>query len=220
MYKPTRRKAFNFLRSYFDVLNELETDSDKLSFLTAILNKQFLNENPIDLDFIPKLCYESQRHQIEKSVNGWLLVNKGINITAPITDPITAPPSPIGSDPKEEEEKEEVQEKEEEKVKDGKLPFDIFWNTYNKKIGSKKSCAKKWDKLSLELQNEILDHVEAYVISTPDKQYRCNPETYFNQERWTNEIILKDENRSNNTKGVSPTELAGTFGKHFATDRG
>ena len=27
MIKPTKRKAFNFLRSYFDVLNELKTDA-------------------------------------------------------------------------------------------------------------------------------------------------------------------------------------------------
>ena len=31
--KETKRKAFNFLRSYFDVLNDLETDREKLDFL-------------------------------------------------------------------------------------------------------------------------------------------------------------------------------------------
>ena len=39
MEKPTKRKAFNFLRSYFDVVNELENDTDKLNFLMAIINK-------------------------------------------------------------------------------------------------------------------------------------------------------------------------------------
>ena len=74
--KLTKRKAFNFLRSYFDVLNELKDDSDKLHFLMSIINKQFLNEDPKDLDFIANLCYESQRHAIEKSVKGWLTANK------------------------------------------------------------------------------------------------------------------------------------------------
>ena len=69
--KETKRKAFNFLRSYFDVLNELKEDADKLDFLMAIINKQFLNEDPKDLGFIGKLCYESQRHQIEKKCK-WL----------------------------------------------------------------------------------------------------------------------------------------------------
>ena len=35
--KLTKRKAFNFLRSYFDVLNELKEDSDKLDFLMSIM---------------------------------------------------------------------------------------------------------------------------------------------------------------------------------------
>ena len=64
MIKKTKRKAFNFLRSYFDVFNELQNDKDRLSFLTSIINKQFLDEDPKGLNFISNLCYESQRHQI------------------------------------------------------------------------------------------------------------------------------------------------------------
>jgi len=71
MKKLTKRKGFNFLRSYFDVLNELKEDSDKLKFLMAIINKQFLDENPEGLGFIANLCYESQRHHIEQSVKGY-----------------------------------------------------------------------------------------------------------------------------------------------------
>ena len=118
--KKTKRKAFNFLRSYFDVLNELEKDSDKLSFLTSIINKQFLNEDPNELKFIAKLCYESQRHSIESSVKGWIRANKtdlqGYVLDTPRTDPPTNPPT----NPKEEEGEEEVQEKEkvQEKVKE------------------------------------------------------------------------------------------------------
>ena len=113
--KKTKRKAFNFLRSYFDVLNELEKDSDKLSFLTSIINKQFLNEDPNDLKFIAKLCYESQRHSIESSVKGWIRANntdlQGYVLDTPRTDPPTNPPT----NPKEEEGEEEVQGEEEEK---------------------------------------------------------------------------------------------------------
>jgi len=97
--KPTKRKAFNFLRSYFDVLNELEKDDDKLNFLLSIINKQFLDEDPKDLNFIVNLCYESQRHAIESSVKGWKRVNKGV------------PPSNPTTDPKEEEEEEEEEVK-------------------------------------------------------------------------------------------------------------
>ncbi len=111
--KETKRKAFNFLRSYFDVLNNIPDDSDKLEYLLAIINKSFLNEEPADLSFIAKLCYESQRHQVEKSVKGWITANKtdlqGDPIPPPKGDPI--PP------PKEEQEKEEEEEKVKEKEK-------------------------------------------------------------------------------------------------------
>ena len=92
--KLTKRKAFNFLRSYFDVLNELKEDSDKLDFLMSIINKQFLDQDPKDLGFIANLCYESQRHAIEKSVKGWITANKTDlegNPTPPYTPPSTPP---------------------------------------------------------------------------------------------------------------------------------
>ena len=69
--RKTKRKGFNFLRSYFDVVNELEKDKDKLDFLMAVINKQFLDENPKGLNFVANLCYTSQRHQIETSVKGY-----------------------------------------------------------------------------------------------------------------------------------------------------
>jgi hypothetical protein len=118
MVKKTKRKAFNFLRSYFDVLNELTNDKDKLDFLTAIINKQFLNEDPIKLNFIVNLCYESQRHQIETSVKGWLRATKeelGDTLlttlpTNPMTTLPTNPMTTLPTNPKEEEEEEEEKE--------------------------------------------------------------------------------------------------------------
>jgi len=84
--KKTKRKAFNFLRSYFDVLNKIELDKDKLSFLMSIINKSFLNEDPENLNFLVDLCYESQRHSIEKSIKGWESVSK-----IPLKVPTQAP---------------------------------------------------------------------------------------------------------------------------------
>jgi len=117
MIKPTKRKAFNFLRSYFDVLNTLEKDTDKLEFLISVINKQFLNEDPKDLGFISNLCYESQRHQIESSVKGWERASKEALSTTLPTTPSSTPPT----NPKEEEG--EVQEEEEEEVKEKQKDF-------------------------------------------------------------------------------------------------
>jgi uncharacterized phage protein (TIGR02220 family) len=114
--KLTKRKAFNFLRSYYDVLNELTDDKDKLSYLLAIMDKSFLDENPEGLSFLANLCYESQRHSIESSVNGWKRAEKtdllGNPITTIETTPTTTPPNTPTTTPKEEEEKEKEKEKE------------------------------------------------------------------------------------------------------------
>ena len=110
MIKPTKRKAFNFLRSYFDVLNEIPKDKDKLDFLMAVINKQFLNEDPEDLNFLVNLCYESQRHQIESSVKGWERAsNETLGTTLP-TPLGTTPPTPRQEEEEKEKEKEEGQQ--------------------------------------------------------------------------------------------------------------
>lgn len=120
MEKPTKRKAFNFLRSYFDVVNELDNDSDKLSFLMAIIDKQFLDKDPKSLNFIVNLCYSSQKHAVESSVKGWKRVAKTDMIGNPMTDTDTNPPTNPRTNPQtnpqEEEVKEEEKEEEKEKV--------------------------------------------------------------------------------------------------------
>jgi hypothetical protein len=65
-----KRKAFNFLRSYYDVLEEINDDKDKLDYLLAILKKQFEGIEP-ELNSIPKLCYIGQKHSIDSSRKGW-----------------------------------------------------------------------------------------------------------------------------------------------------
>lgn len=117
MKKPTKRKAFNFLRSYFDVLNELPDDKDKLHFLLAIINKQFLDEEPKGLSFIVNLSYESQRHSIETSVNGYKTKMKTDLLGNPIKDP-TEGGSQGGYEGGTEDpyQQEEEKEKEEEKL--------------------------------------------------------------------------------------------------------
>ncbi|MCX6761027.1 MAG: DUF4373 domain-containing protein [Candidatus Nealsonbacteria bacterium] len=68
------------------------------------------------------------------------------------------------------------------------IPFDEFWNLYDKKVGKSKS-EKKWDKLSLEVQKKILEYIPNYKAAKPDKQFRKDPTTFFNNESWEDEII-------------------------------
>lgn len=144
--KPTKRKAFNFLRSYFDVLNQLDNDSDKLAFLTSIINKQFLDEDPKELSFIANLCYESQRHSIEKSVKGWITASN----TDLLGNPILPLPLPNGSPntPPKQEEQEQVQGEEQVKDKKENKKKDVF--NFRKSLidsGGEKKLVEDWLKV-------------------------------------------------------------------------
>lgn len=66
--------------------------------------------------------------------------------------------------------------------------FEDFWNLYDKKQDRPK-CEKKWEKIKQGAREKIMEHLELYVRSTPDIQYRKNPLTYLNNESWNDEII-------------------------------
>lgn len=69
--KLTKRKGFNFFRSYFDVYNELETKEDKADFMDALLYRQFLGIKPTNLKGMAKFAYISQTNSIDSQVKGY-----------------------------------------------------------------------------------------------------------------------------------------------------
>ena len=80
--------------------------------------------------------------------------------------------------------------KKESKNKENKH-FDLFWEHYPKKVGKK----KVQDKFNLNNYpiDLILKNLELQKKSDQwqNQQYIPNPETYLNQERWTDEVVLK-----------------------------
>lgn len=76
--------------------------------------------------------------------------------------------------------------------------FDDFWSLYDKKV-DRPRCEKKWAKIAARARTRIMDHLQAYVQATPDKQYRKNPLTYLNNEAWENEVIT--HNKTNGATG-------------------
>ena len=70
MFKETKRKGFNFFRSYFDVYNELD-DEDKLIFIDALLSRQFLGGKPENLTGMAKFAWISQVNSIDNQVKGY-----------------------------------------------------------------------------------------------------------------------------------------------------
>lgn len=200
MIKPTKRKAFNFLRSYFDVLNELQNDKDRLSFLLSIINKQFLDEDPKDLNFIANLCYESQRHQIESSVNGWKRANKDTPITTLGTNPPTLPMT----DPKEEEEEEE--EKVEYTIQ-SKIDFDNLLNlinthtkrnfkVINQSIQSKYKARLKDGYSKEDIKNTIINSVS-------DEYHKETNFKYLTPEYYSRAGTIDRFSQSVSSKGVN-----------------
>ena len=69
------------------------------------------------------------------------------------------------------------------------IPFDDFWNLYDKKRGDKGKLSRRWDKMSAKDKEAIMAYIPAYKDATPDKQYRKDPQTFFNNRSWEDELI-------------------------------
>ncbi|RZW57477.1 MAG: hypothetical protein EX263_00790 [Flavobacteriaceae bacterium] len=121
--KLTKRKGFNFFRSYYDVYNELN-DKDKVQFMDALLDRQFLGVKPHDLKGMAKFAYISQTNSIDTQIKGYedKTGNKLQGGIEPPTVPPTAPPTQGGlNTPTQQvqvQEKGKVQGKEKEKGKE------------------------------------------------------------------------------------------------------
>jgi len=68
--------------------------------------------------------------------------------------------------------------------------FDLFWKAYPKKVGKKK-VQDKFDANNYPI-DLIIKNLELQKKSDQwqNQQYIPNPETYLNQERWTDEVVL------------------------------
>ena len=111
--KLTKRKGFNFFRSYYDVYNELETTQEKVDFIDALLNRQFLGVKPTDLKGMAKFAYISQTNSIDSQVKGYEDKTKTkLNPLEPTKTTPTQPPTDGGKTTP------TVQVEEKEKVQD------------------------------------------------------------------------------------------------------
>lgn len=102
------------------------------------------------------------------------------------------------------------------------FPFDEFWETYNKK-NDRTACEKKFIKLTEKEKELIWAHVPKYVLSTPDKQYRKNPETYLNNKCWNDEIINTSKNGTGQQTTTGETARDRAYKRaaaEYASDKG
>jgi len=83
-----------------------------------------------------------------------------------------------------------IKRKKESKNKEINKDFEKFWKSYPKKVGKKK-VQDKFDANNFPI-DLIIKNIELQKKSDQwqNQQYIPNPETYLNQERWTDEVVL------------------------------
>ena len=73
--------------------------------------------------------------------------------------------------------------------------FDVFWSFYPKKVGKDKSLQAWNKKKSKPHIDEIVDAVQRYKNSKTVKDgFICNPVTWINEGRWSDEVEQAREN--------------------------
>lgn len=136
MIKLTKRKGFNFFRSYYDVYNELETNEDKVAFIEALLDRQFLGIKPENLKGMAKFAYISQTNSIDSQVKGYEDKTKTIlHPTQGGCVGVITPPA------------EQVEEKEKVEVKDKEeINKPLAFSFYNSllSLGAEKQLVSEW----------------------------------------------------------------------------
>ncbi len=190
--KLTKRKGFNFMRSYKDTYELMQTDKDKADFMRLIIDKQFYGMEPDFKTVSPfvQLAYTGQKHSLDKSVKGYEDKTR-TKLFVPLEAPFEGNSKPLVDSFEQEQEKEQ----EKEQVQDVEIhPFEDFWNSYGKKINRPK-CLAKWNRLKDSDKEKIKSTLKKYVNSTSDVQFRKNPLTYLNNQSWDDDVIVQDSEK-------------------------
>ena len=89
------------------------------------------------------------------------------------------------------------------------IKFECFWDLYNKKKGDKAGCVKKWNKLSDQERQTIIDILPQWKMSTfTDPKYQPLPATFLNQKRWEDDISAPiSEPQINRIPAIKPLDV-------------
>jgi hypothetical protein len=72
------------------------------------------------------------------------------------------------------------------------IGFDLFWNSYNKKVG-KPNSLKAWSKINPNEENIkfIVSKAEADAKAKPDNKFRKDPERWLKGQHWLDEVVIE-----------------------------
>jgi len=139
------------------------------------LNNGFINSESLDERLKP--VYEKRGKSKDNSKKQQRLNGKFVNSNA-VSNGVSVAEMPQSKVNKSKVNKKELN-----------IPFDSFWDLYEKKVGERDKIIKKWDGLSDEDRVLIMAYIPKYKISQPDKKYRKDPQTFLNNKSWHDEII-------------------------------
>ena len=196
--KLTKRKGFNFFRSYYDVYNELETDKDKVKFIDALLDRQFLGIKTTYLKGMAKFAYISQTNSIESKVKGYE-DKTGTKLSCFPTPPTVGVEKLVLTPTLQVQEEVQVQEKGEYTLQ-SKIDFDNLLNlinthtkrnfkVINNSIQAKYKARLKDGYTKDDIKNTIINSVQDqfhkdsnYKYLTPEYFSRASTIDKFNQQ--------------------------------------
>lgn len=205
------REAFNFYKSYFDVLNMLDRE-EQLDFLIALLEKQFYGLEP-SLKGQSLFAYVSQKHSIDKQVEGW--ENKTKSKLKPPIDypkqppylPPTEPPTEDPTQPPYQQEQGKGQEKEEGEVEvegqgqqtttlksysfieekpsnDDMEIFTIMFVEFGEPDSLFDELFDLWNKLDFKEQNDSIALYPKYIKYQTSRKKKLSLFFYLKDKKW------------------------------------
>jgi len=93
----------------------------------------------------------------------------------------------------------DTNKKEKKEKKEKEIMFDSFWLKYPNKV-AKQKCKDKFLKLPDSDVEMIMTTLDSFITYKPFPNYNHpNPETYLNQKRWQDEIVVKQSSASGQT---------------------
>ena len=101
-----------------------------------------------------------------------------------------------------------VQPSSPKKKKTPAVPFDDFWDLYDKKR-DRATSERLWLNLSKRDQEAAMAYIPAYKQAQPEKQFRKDPTTFLRHRSWEDELIQdrKPSPQSKPNKRINPTLL-------------